>query len=91
MFLSDELELELPAGSATKPARACRPSANGEVGEQLQDPSPPTVVEQIALPPSLTVMVALASAVPEILGWFIKSSDPSEGVDITGASGATES
>jgi len=80
----------LPARSVWVARRGCGPSASDA---EVQDQVPPavTVAVQTGVAPSLTVMVAFGSPVPEMAGVRLPVSVPLAGAEITGAAGAVTS
>lgn len=72
---------------------ACAPSASGELGVQLQEPSPAAIAVQpgAVSPSTWTLMVELGSAVPWMLGVWVASTWPGRGSSRVGAAGATAS
>ena len=70
----------LPAGSSAVTVSVCSPGSSGSAGSHDQVPSDCTVVVQTVSPPSVTVIDAPASPVPDTAGVGSEVLDPSTGV-----------
>jgi hypothetical protein len=83
--------LVLPAGSVAVTNAVLGPSLKGVVGVQVQLPLPSAVAVQTGVPPTVTVMALLGSAVPLKVGVLSLVCRLSVGVTTVGAVGAVVS